>query len=61
MIGYEFARDNEWRCIDRDDLSGWVDRFSSRDGNIIQKITSVKTEAEAKIKMARPPSPCLKH
>ncbi len=60
LLGYEFARDNTWRCIDRDDLSAWVDMFSSRDGNIFQKIASVKSGAEAKIKMARPPHACLR-
>jgi len=61
LIGYEFARDNTWRCIDRDDLSAWVTRFSSTDGNIIQKIADVRSEAERKIKMAHPPYPCLRH
>ncbi len=54
LIGYEFARDNTWRCIDRNDLSAWVESFSSTDGNIYQKIVAVRTEAERKIRIANP-------
>ena len=61
LIGYEFARDNKWRCIDRDDLSGWVTRFSSADGNIFQKVADVRSEAERKIKLTHPPHPCERH
>jgi hypothetical protein len=60
IIGYEFARDNQWRCIDRDDLSAWADLFSSKNENIIWKISDVRSEAKAKIKMAHAPYPCSK-
>jgi hypothetical protein len=47
-------------CVGRDDLGSWADIFSSRSGNIFQKIANVRSETNSKIKMARPPYPCLK-
>ncbi len=61
LIGHEFARDNQWRCIDRDDLSAWAEMFSSKDGNIFKKLVDVRSEVEAKIKKAQPPYPCSKN
>ncbi len=59
IIGHEFARDNNLRCIDRDDLSAWTDKLSSSGGNIFQTISEVRSEAETKVKRAKQGKPCL--
>jgi len=57
-LGHEFARDNNWRCIDRDDLSAWAARIGSSRENIFQTITEVRSEAEAKIRRAKQDKSC---
>ncbi len=58
IIGHEFARDNNLRCIDRDDLSAWGDRIGSSRENIFQTIAEVRSEAEAKIRRAKQNRSC---
>jgi hypothetical protein len=58
-VGHEFARDNNWRCVDRDDVSAWSAKIGSRNGDIFQKIAAVRLEAETKIKGSRSGKPCL--
>ncbi len=58
VIGHEFARDNNLRCIDRDDLSAWADKLSSNSENLLQTIAEVRSEAEAKVKRAKQGKAC---
>ena len=59
IIGHEFARDNDLRCIDRDDLSTWADKMSSSREKVFQTIAEVRSEAEAKVRRAKQGKPCL--
>ena len=59
VLGHEFARDNDLRCIDRDDLSAWADKLSSSRENIFQTVAEVRSEAEARVKRAKQGRPCL--
>ena len=61
VIGHEFARDNDLRCIDRDDLSAWADKLSSSGENVFQTIAEVRSEAEAKVKRAKQGKPCSEY
>lgn len=61
LIGHEFARDNDWRCIDRDDLRSWADKIRSSEGNIFQKIAEVRSEAKVKLHLAEPGKSCSRH
>ena len=58
IVGHEFARDNNLRCIDRDDLSAWAARINSSRDNIFRTIAEVRSEAEAKIRRAKQDKPC---